>query len=197
MKLQKPRHARHGFVATMVAGIQWIRDSRVAVYSIVSSLCATVLVFIFSFLFFRPTVVYGESMMPSLLSNDVLLLNCINYKPAYGDIAVIRRPNDDMLIKRVIAVGGDTVYIDPVNQCVYRNGEKLEEPYISCPTPAIRLTGEVKVPDGHIYVLGDNRANSHDSRYSDIGMVSLDAVIGKAVYRFYPFKTAGKLSVEE
>lgn len=197
MKSQKPRHARHGFIATIVAGIHWIRDSRVSVYSIVSTLCVTVLVFIFSFLFFRPTVVYGESMLPTLLSNDVLLLNCVDYTPTYGDITVVRLPNGKLLIKRVIAVEGDTVYIDPVEECVYRNGEKLKEPYIVSSTPAKQLNGEVKVPKGHIFLLGDNRGNSHDSRYTDIGMVSLDMVVGKAVYRFYPLKTAGKLSTEE
>ena len=135
-------------------------------------------------------------MNPTLSSNDLLLLNGVSQKLNYGDIAVIRRENDTLLIKRVIGLAGDTIYINGDDGCVYRNGERLDEPYAVFPTPAQQLLGEVSVPLGHIFVLGDNRVNSHDSRYNDIGMIPLDSVIGKAVYRLYPFKSAGKLSTE-
>lgn len=197
MSSKTPRHARRGIIALVSSGIKSLRDARISVYSTVLTLCVTVLVFLFCFLFFRPTVVYGSSMCPTLSSNDILLLNGVNHELSYGDIAVIRRQNASLLIKRVIGLAGDTIYINREDGYVYRNGERLDEPYIVFPTPAQELVGEVTVPPGHIFVLGDNRVNSHDSRYHDIGMVSLDSVIGKAVYRLYPFKSAGKLVTEE
>lgn len=191
-----PRHARRGIFAIISSFIKWLRDARISVYSTVLTICFTVVVFLFCFLFFRPTVVSGSSMNPTLSSNDLLLLNGVSQKLGYGDIAVIRRENDTLLIKRVIGLAGDTIYINGDDGCVYRNGERLDEPYAVFPTPAQQLLGEVSVPLGHIFVLGDNRVNSHDSRYNDIGMIPLDSVIGKAVYRLYPFKSAGKLSTE-
>ena len=191
-----PRHARRGIFAIIFSFIKWLRDARISVYSTVLTICFTVVVFLFCFLFFRPTVVSGSSMNPTLSSNDLLLLNGVSQKLNYGDIAVIRRENDTLLIKRVIGLAGDTIYINGDDGCVYRNGERLDEPYAVFPTPAQQLLGEVSVPLGHIFVLGDNRVNSHDSRYNDIGMIPLDSVIGKAVYRLYPFKSAGKLSTE-
>ncbi len=197
MSPQTPRHARRGIIGVVIAIVKWLRDVRISVYSTVLTVCFTVLVFLLCFLFFRPTVVYGSSMYPTLSSNDVLLLNGVNHELTHGDIAVIRQTNDALLIKRVIGLAGDTIYINGEDGCVYRNGERLNEPYIISPTPAQQLVGEVTVPPGHIFVLGDNRTNSHDSRYNDIGMVSLDAVIGKAVFRLYPFKSAGKIVAEE
>ena len=191
-----PRHARRGIFSIIFSFIKWLRDARISVYSTVLTICFTVVVFLFCFLFFRPTVVSGSSMNPTLSSNDLLLLNGVSQKLNYGDIAVIRRENDTLLIKRVIGLAGDTIYINGDDGCVYRNGERLDEPYAVFPTPAQQLLGEVSVPLGHIFVLGDNRVNSHDSRYNDIGMIPLDSVIGKAVYRLYPFKSAGKLSTE-
>ena len=191
-----PRHARRGIFAIISSFVKWLRDARISVYSTVLTICFTVVVFLFCFLFFRPTVVSGSSMNPTLSSNDLLLLNGVSQKLGYGDIAVIRRENDTLLIKRVIGLAGDTIYINEDDGCVYRNGERLDEPYALFPTPAQQLLGEVSVPLGHIFVLGDNRVNSHDSRYNDIGMIPLDSVIGKAVYRLYPFKSAGKLSTE-
>lgn len=192
-----PRHARRGIVGAVSAFVKWLRDARISVYSTVLTLCVTVLAFLFCFLFFRPTVVYGSSMYPTLSSNDILLLNGVDHELSYGDIAVIRRSNDSLLIKRVIGLAGDTIYINNEDGCVYRNGERLDEPYVTSSTPAQQLVGEVTVPPDHVFVLGDNRTNSHDSRYNDIGMISLDCVIGKAVYRLYPFKSAGKLLTEE
>ena len=191
-----PRHARRGIFAIISSFVKWLRDARISVYSTVLTICFTVVVFLFCFLFFRPTVVSGSSMNPTLSSNDLLLLNGVSQKLGYGDIAVIRRENDTLLIKRVIGLAGDTIYINEDDGCGYRNGERLDEPYAVFPTPAQQLLGEVSVPLGHIFVLGDNRVNSHDSRYNDIGMIPLDSVIGKAVYRLYPFKSAGKLSTE-
>ncbi len=192
-----PRHARRGIIGAVISFVKWLRDVRISLYSTVLTICFTVLIFLFCFLFFRPTVVYGSSMYPTLSSNDILLLNGVNHELTYGDIAVIRRQNASLLIKRVIGLAGDTIYINEQDGCVYRNGERLDEPYITSPTPTQQLVGEVTVPPGHIFVLGDNRTNSHDSRYHDIGMVSVDSVIGKAVYRLYPFKSAGTLLTEE
>ena len=197
MVSQTPRHARRGIVAAVSAIIKWLRDARISVYGVVSCVSVTVLTLLLGFLFFRPTVVYGSSMFPTLSSNDIVLLNGADHEFSYGDIAVIRRSNGELLIKRVIALGGDTVYINAEDGFVYRNGELLHEPYLVSQTPTGQLAGAVIVPQNHIFVLGDNRTNSFDSRYRDVGMISLDAVIGKAVYRLYPFETAGSLLTEE
>lgn len=138
-------------------------------------------------LFWRPVVVQGESMFPTLSTNDRLILYCFDYTPERGDIVVIRRENAEPLIKRVIAVGGDTVQIQ--NQRVYLNGELLWEPYLTDgATPSVGFSKTVTVPEGHLFVLGDNRSNSHDSRHADIGMVNIEMVVGKAVFRLDPFQ---------
>lgn len=170
---------RHAAAAWQNSASQWLHES-VAVVS------AAVLLTLSLSLFWRPVVVQGESMLPTLVNNDRLILYCFHYSPERGDIVVIRRENDEPLIKRVIGVAGDTVHI--YEQRVYLNGELLEEPYLAdAVTPSMQFERATVVPEGHIFVMGDNRTNSHDSRHADIGMVSTEAVVGKAVFRMDPF----------
>lgn len=148
---------------------------------------------IFAFVL-RTVGVDGDSMNYTLLNGDKLLLSSYPYTPERGDIVVINRYNDEPLIKRVIAVGGDTLDIDPDTGKVILNGAVLEEDYLDFTfTPRIHFSGEVIVPDGSIFVMGDNRSASHDSRYSDIGFVPLSDVMGKALLRIAPFESFGSI----
>lgn len=142
--------------------------------------------------FVRPTIVKGQSMEPTLQNNNYLFLYTKAYKdklPDYEDIIVTHSIlEDDRIIKRVIGLPGDTIKVE--DNVVYRNGVALDEPYINEPG---NIPGdcEVTVPNNEIFVMGDNRAHSTDSRY--IGTIPMDDVIGKAVYRLFPFSEMGKL----
>ncbi len=172
-------------------GIKAVRRLLPGAYYVLSCLCVfTVLLVLFS-VFFRPCTVEGSSMVSTLQSGDRLLLNCWDREVEYGDIIAIRREKAMPLIKRVIAKEGDTLYIDALSGGVYRNGELLNEPYVTETTPCKDLKGEVTIPKGCLFVMGDNRSDSHDSRYEDIGMVSAADVIGTAVLRFYPLSEMG------
>lgn len=155
-------------------------------YEMMAILCVAMVITFLFFTVFRPVTVQGSSMVPTLKNEDRLVLYCFRYTPQYGDIVVVRRSEKEPLIKRVIAMEGDTVYIDSETWQVYRNGELLEEGYISSSTPPMDMTGEITVPKGHLFVMGDNRTNSHDSRSKDVGVVSLEDVMGKALVRLYP-----------
>lgn len=149
--------------------------------------------------FIRPTVVKETSMEDTLHPNDYIFTFCQAYRfgnPDYGDIIVFKSnlTTEDgrkkLLIKRVIGLPGDTVEIHD-NQVIL-NGEVLYEEYIReqgvCP-------GElsVTVPEDMLFVMGDNRRVSVDSRYEDVGCVDIKDVKGKAVYRLFPFGDRKKL----
>ncbi len=154
---------------------------------------ALVLVGLLFAFFIRIVGVEGGSMDDTLANGDRLILTKAFYTPERGDIVVVRRENDTPLIKRVIAVGGDTVEIDPNDFSVILNGEKLYEPYVHYPTLTFDMTGPVTVPEGYVFIMGDHRNNSHDSRKNDIGVVSADRILGKAVWRLTPFSRFGGL----
>ena len=132
-------------------------------------------------------------MVPTLGNGDQLLLSNLDYHPEVGDIVAIRRENGAPLIKRVIALEGDTLYIDSASGKVYRNGKVMNEPYIVGKTPSAHMVGEITVPKGKLFVMGDNRENSHDSRYADIGPVAVEDVMGEAVWRILPFSRFGDI----
>ena len=150
------------------------------------------LVLLFTFLF-RVAGVKGTSMQPNLQQQDRLILQVHFYKPQYADIVVINRYTDEPLIKRVVGLPGDTIRIDPATETVYRNGEPLTETYTPYSTAPRELTGEVTVPEGHLFVMGDNRPVSKDSRYADIGMIRQADVVGKAIFRISPLSSFGGL----
>ena len=167
------------------------RRSLPGLYYCLASLCAVTVVIVLFSMLFRPCEVQGDSMKPTLHNGDRLLLFNWGYEPAVGDIVAIRREEGSPLIKRVIALGGDRLFIDPASGAVYRNGRLLDEPYYASRTAPIHLAGEITVPEGMLFVMGDNRAHSRDSRYADVGPIAVDQVIGKAVWRFYPFADLG------
>ncbi len=169
-------------------------------------------IFVSSF-FIRHSVVEGESMLGTLEDGDTLIISNVFYEPQAGDIVVVadyatilKKP----IIKRVIAVGGDSVRVTA--NAIYVNSTRLDEPYVYTDFPDYTYNlknnaefNELRklpdfvliedsyyqftVPDGEIFVLGDHRNNSTDSRI--IGTVSCDSVIGRVLFRLYPFDKFG------
>lgn len=143
-------------------------------------------------LLFRVIVVSGESMYATLWDGDYLLLlsNIFYREPQHGDIVVISKKTFDggnPIVKRVIATEGQTVDIDFENGIVYVDGEALEEDYINCLTTyAEGVSFPLTVEDNCIFVLGDNRGVSKDSRSPDIGQIDKREVLGKAIYLMLP-----------
>lgn len=145
--------------------------------------------------FIKPTIVNGESMYPTLKPNDYLIMNKVAYRNRpveYLDVIVFESNlplKDDGsnkkkdLVKRVIGLPGDHIIVFEGE--VFRNDEKLEEPYIKDGTTDRDV--DVTVPEGHVFVMGDNRLNSSDSRDQSIGTVAEEKIIGKVVLRLFPF----------
>lgn len=144
---------------------------------------------------FETVSVDGHSMDPTLSHKDRLIVEKVSYyfrDPKPGDIVVIKYPANprEKFIKRVVAVGGDKVRIE--GDKLYVNDVPKDEPYILEATMAD--FNEVTVPKDTVFVLGDNRNNSRDSRFSDVGFVSYKMVVGRAALRIYPFSRFGKLT---
>ncbi len=143
--------------------------------------------------FFRIVGVDGASMMDTLYHQDRLILTRWAYTPQRGDIVVINRYTEEPLVKRIIAVGGDTIYIDPETYAVYLNGEKLEEPYVHYNTLPYDMIEALTIPEGCVFVMGDHRDNSKDSRSAEIGFVDERDIMGKAIFRLWPLQRFGGL----
>ncbi len=126
----------------------------------------------------------GSSMVPTLQSGEFVIVNRLAYRfgePNYSDVVVFRFPRDpeQEYIKRVIALPGDTVHVQ--NRRVFVNGHEIHEPYINA---APLYSGEWHIPEGQVFVLGDNRNNSSDSH--NWGPVPLEDIIGKAIFVYWP-----------
>ncbi len=140
-------------------------------------------------------------MVPTLEVGDRVLVNKLSYKAHdvnRGDVVVFTRPPNlesaggeepEDLIKRVIAIGGDTVVARDGN--VFVNDRQIAEPYLPAGTPTFRLDQPVSVKAGQVFVMGDNRQNSQDSRY--FGTVPESTIIGRAFVRMFPFKRFASL----
>lgn len=139
--------------------------------------------------FIKPTLVSGKSMYPTLDDRDYLILDRISYKlgePQHKDIVVFHShlPGERILIKRVIATEGEKIAVKDGK--VYVNDKLIEEPYLK----GITTPGDFEgvVPENKMFVMGDNRGNSLDSRRSEVGFVSYEDIIGKVWFRLFPLK---------
>ncbi|WP_125153751.1 signal peptidase I [Clostridium rectalis] len=163
-----------------------------------SIIIAMVAAFLIITFVFETVNVDGLSMYPTLHNNDKLIVEKVSYyfrKPTYGDIVVIKYPANpkEKFIKRVIGTPGDRIKIE--NNKLYLNGKELTENYIF--EHRMEDFNEVTIPDNTIFVMGDNRNNSLDSRDSEkVGFVNYNMVVGRATLRVYPFKDAGKISLK-
>ncbi len=150
---------------------------------LVSAVLAVCLIFTFVF---KISAVDGDSMNNTLHNGDKVLITARDWTIERGDIVVISQPNafNKVLIKRVIATEGQTVEINGKTHQVIVDGAVLEEPYIAQPL-IVQGTWNypVTVPEGCVFVMGDNRNRSTDSRDSAVGMIDTRYIVGEAVYR--------------
>ncbi len=151
----------------------------------------------------------GSSMYPTLEHGDLMLVQRMAYTPEQGDVVVLRKENafqNRAIVKRVIATGGQEVYIDYGTNTVTVDGQVLEEPYLnfaSDPTygddymdliyglDPQYINQTFVVPEGSLFVCGDNRNHSSDSRVAELGMVDERYVIGGVMMIAFPFRNAG------
>lgn len=165
------------------------------IFDIAEPLVGAVLIVIIVMAFFvRIVDVNGASMKPTLQDGDRLIVSPLGYTPKRGDVVVTTGAADygSPIIKRVIALGGDTVDIDFVSGVVTVNGER--ESYIDGITfTKADVEFPITVPEGTVFVMGDNRAESLDSRSSSIGCIDERCILGKVIGRFYPL---GRWEVE-
>ncbi len=164
------------------------------VEAIITSIVIVVLLFTF---LFRVVNVVGRSMEDTIHSDDKVLLTNLFYEPENGDVVVISRAQhfEEPIIKRVIATEGQSLKIDFNTGDVYVDGVLLDEPYIKTPTTD-NEGGEIPevVPEGYVFVMGDNRGDSMDSRSEKIGLIDKRNIIGKAQYIVFPFDRIGGIS---
>jgi signal peptidase I len=138
----------------------------------------------------QATRVYGSSMEPNLHTDQRLVVEKVSYRlhgPRRGDVVVLRMPErgPELLIKRVVALPGET--IDIHGGTVYIDQQPLEEPYLIRSTDS--TYGPTTVPEGHVFVLGDNRGASNDSRV--FGPVPIDRIVGRAWISYWPLEFLG------
>ncbi len=154
--------------------------------------CFLFVALLFTFAF-RVVGVNGYSMDDTLHDTEKLI--AIDwFTPRYGDIVAITQPAElnKPLVKRVIATEGQTVNIDFANGAVTVDGKRLSENYIKEPTSVKGdISFPVTVPKGCVFVMGDNRNHSTDSRFSEVGMVDTRYIFGKVLFRIFPFNRFG------
>lgn len=176
-------------------------------YETVGAAAAAIVILFFAFAFlFRGVGVQGESMEPTLHDGDWLAVSAISHvKP--NDVVIITQPNsiDKTLVKRVIAMGGEKIRIDYLSGTVYVNDQPFKEkidvgqmtPSGNMPMSSVDgITETIIIPDGQVFVLGDNRNNSLDSRFSVIGCIDEDYILGVARYRVYPFASLAENTIK-
>ena len=166
---------------------EWIQCLLVA-------LATCVVIFLF---FIRVIDVKGTSMVPTLQNADKMIVSGLFYKPHAGDIVVFKKdeynPNK-ALVKRIIATEGQSINIDFENGIVYIDGEPVEEDYIADLTRTkLDFIGPQTVPEGCVFVMGDNRNMSTDSRKKEIGMVDSRLILGKVYMVIFPVTSFGSV----
>lgn len=156
-------------------------------------LAAVVLVVVLLTFAFRLIDVDGSSMLPTLVNSDKVIVTNLFYEPKDGDVVVISHgaDYDKPLIKRVIATEGQTLNIDFEKNEVYVDGVLIQEDYIQ----GVTIPGDAEIPSvipkGKVFVMGDNRTDSYDSRYNAIGLIDEESIVGKASFVILPFSRFG------
>lgn len=150
-----------------------------------------IVMLVFTFIF-RTASIKGEGMQPAFKNGDKLIVNSINYTPQAGDVVVV--DNAAMgapTVKRIAAMGGDTVVIDNSTGKITVNGTELQYGFV--PEEYVEFSEKVTVtvPQGSLFVLSDNRADRNDSRNEAVGCVPEDNVAGEVVFRFWPLNGIG------
>ncbi len=151
-------------------------------------LVIVIIVLIFTYVA-KTAIVHGSSMTDTLADKDFLLLWSFMYTPKQGDIVAANcKGLNEVIVKRIIAVGGQEVNIDFSTGTVYVDGEPLDEPYIKNLTlnDELAFNYPIVVDEGYYFCMGDNRQGSKDSRHPDVGLISRDDILGKAIMRVYP-----------
>lgn len=175
----KPKQERSGSLELK----EWVQSAVIAI----------ILAFIIKMFLFDFVLVQGSSMFPTLENGDRLIVNKIGYtigEPNYEDVVILSYSDSVEYVKRVIGKPGDTVEIR--DQIVYINNQPLTEVYIN--TEAYDDFSKVTVPQGSYFVMGDNRANSSDSRFESLGFVEEDAIDGKVIFRIWPISDLGMVN---
>ena len=162
------------------------------IQSLVSALVVCVVVFL---LFVRVIDVKGSSMLPTLVNGDKMIVSHLFYKPKAGDVIVLKKDEYDpnkALVKRIIATEGQEINIDFDNGKVYIDNKEIEEDYINDLTlTKLNFIGPKTVPEGCVFVMGDNRNASTDSRKTEIGMVDTRLILGKVYWVLFPAEDFG------
>lgn len=159
--------------------------------ALVFALSFVVLTFTFVF---RIITVDGSSMFPTLHDKDKIIISDILYTPHQGDIVVLTKKefSSQPLVKRIIAIEGQTIDINFATHEVSVDGKVLDEPYINEPTSlSYDMTFPAVVPKNCVFVMGDNRNRSTDSRNTTIGMIDKRNILGKAEFFLYTFDKFG------
>lgn len=159
--------------------IEWVKSLAIA---------GVLAIIIHTFLF-AVVVVSGPSMETTLHNNERLIMNKIVYNfsdPKHGDIIVFHANEEDDYIKRIIGLPGETIQYR--NNQLFINGEAIEEPYLSDTTYTTDF-GPLEIPEGTVFVMGDNRLNSSDSRI--IGSISEDKIVGRVNLLIWPLNRIG------
>ncbi len=159
---------------------------------IVSIAVALIAVFLIRSFLFTVIRVDGDSMRETLHDGERLIVTVADVKLSgvqRGDVVICHYPGRTGLIgmkenfvKRVVGVAGDTIVM--LNGATFINGEKIDEPFVAYPSPFIN--GAWEVPEGHVFVCGDNRAGSHDSRSADVGFIAEREIVGKVRLVMWP-----------
>lgn len=164
------------------------------VYDTASVLAVAVVTIMIIFTFiFRVVGVVGTSMVPTLQNDDYLIVSAYDSNPSYGQVVIITQPNafDEPIVKRIIATENQVVDINFATGDVFVDGVLLDEPYINNPTTNNEgISFPVTVPENHVFVMGDNRQGSTDSRSDKIGFIHEDYIMGVAKYRIFSLDEA-------